>query len=567
MIQTKLYFQSKHLSPRYYYQFQFLHPISFSKTNNTKFKLFVDNCKIFPFKLYSTTTTAMAPVEEEYDYDFVIIGGGSGGMAAAKEASKHGLKTALFDYVKPTVHGTKWGLGGTCVNVGCVPKKLMHYGALMGVAIEHDASAYGWNFGGNVTHNWQKMSETVQNYVRSLNFGYRNGLRSNRVTYINALASFKDANTIQYKLNGKDLTLKAKNYLIAVGGRPIVPDDVVGAKEHAITSDDLFWLKKSPGKTLVVGGSYIALECAGFMHAYGLEVTVAVRSIVLRGFDRLCSEKVALNMQELGVKFQYHNLPQKIEKSSDNRLIVTMNDGSAEVFDTVLYAIGRYADTDGLGLDKANIPTIKSTGKINVSSDERCPNQTNIYAVGDVTNGRPELTPVAIKSGEYLARRIAGVSNKLMDYNLVATAVFTPFEYGTVGYSQEVAEQKFGAENIEVYLFEFGTLEFSATHRHKHKQTQADEYDTDASPANLTKLVCLKTDEERVVGFHFVGPNAGEITQGFALALRLGAKKSDFDDLIGIHPTDAESLCSLDITARSGESYRASGGCGGGKCG
>lgn len=502
----------------------------------------------------------------EYDYDFCVIGGGSGGMAAAKEAAKLGLKTVLFDYVKPTVHGTKWGLGGTCVNVGCVPKKLMHYGAITGVNMLHDAPKYGWVGTKEVTHDWSKMVQTVQNYVRQLNFGYKGGLRSAKVKYINALAKFVSPQEIEYELKGERKILVAKHYLIAVGARPTIPMDVPGAYQHAITSDDIFSLKTSPGKTLVVGGSYIALECAGFLHGYHYDVTVAVRSIILRGFDRLCSEKVAQNMHELGVKFMYQNLPTKIEKDEKGKLTVTFSDGHVDVFDTVLYAIGRTADTKLLGLDNAGVQVNKNNRKINVDKFESTP-VANIYAIGDVTQDRPELTPVAIKAGEYLARRLAKSSHRVMDYNLIPTAVFTPFEYACIGYSQSDAQSKFGFQNIETYLFEFDTLEIGAAHREKHSQSRLDKYDSDSSPKNLSKLVCNKLDNERVVGLHFVGPNAGEILQGFAMAVRLGATKADFDDLVGIHPTDAESFMALSITAASGQSYTAAGGCGGGKCG
>eukprot|EP00820_Chromera_velia_P019949 Cvel_28656.t1-p1 / transcript=Cvel_28656.t1 / gene=Cvel_28656 / organism=Chromera_velia_CCMP2878 / gene_product=Thioredoxin reductase, putative / transcript_product=Thioredoxin reductase, putative / location=Cvel_scaffold3791:13079-13801(+) / protein_length=241 / sequence_SO=supercontig / SO=protein_coding / is_pseudo=false len=230
----------------------------------------------------------------EYDCDFAVIGGGSGGMAAAKEAARLGASVVMFDFVKPSTQGTTWGLGGTCVNVGCVPKKLMHYAALMGPVIHWDAGKFGWKIPEGVTHDWGKLVQTVQNHVKQLNFGYKLGVKKAGVKYINALASFKSPHELAYTEGGQEKTLKAKYILLATGGRPSIPSasEVPGALEAAITSDDIFSMKRSPGKTLVVGASYIALETAGFLNELGFDVTVAVRSILLRGFDQQCAEKV-----------------------------------------------------------------------------------------------------------------------------------------------------------------------------------------------------------------------------------------------------------------------------------
>jgi thioredoxin reductase (NADPH) len=230
-----------------------------------------------------------------------------------------------------------------------------------------------------------------------------------------------------------------------------------------------------------------------------------------------------------------------------------------------LYAIGRDADTSKLGLETAGV-TVDATGKV-ITNDAEQTSVANIYAIGDMAANRPELTPVAIRAGEYLARRLVKGSSELLPYQFVPTTVFTPVEYGCVGLSEEAAIGLYGQDNIETYLFEFNSLEMSVAERHKVESRQTDELDVYFAPSNLSKLVCLKTENERVVGFHFVGPNAGEITQGFALAVKLGATKSDFDKLIGIHPTDAESFVSMDITRASGKSWVAAGGCGGGKCG
>eukprot|EP00981_Chlorochromonas_danica_P012664 scaffold5245_cov183-Ochromonas_danica.AAC.15 len=414
-----------------------------------------------------------------------------------------------------------------------------------------------------------------------LNFRYRGGLRSKDVTYVNALAEFgEDAHTVLYreKKNPDDVKrLRSRYVLIAVGGRPQVPGDVPGAKEHAITSDDLFSLRKSPGKTLCVGGSYIALECAGLLSELGLDVTVAARSILLRGFDKQCGTKVRQIMEELGTKILTQTHVRSIRKDSAGKLWAVLEDGSGqereESFDTIFYATGRYADLHGLHLERVGVETNSKTGKI-PAVEERT-NIPSIFAVGDVLEGKPELTPVAVKAGELLAKRLFGGSSKQMDYELVPTTVFTPSEYGCIGLSEEQAVAKYGEDDVEVYLSEFTTLEISAAHRQKHKRKAEGEgkeseeknswsMEDEGMSANcLSKLITVKSLGERVVGFHFVGPNAGEVTQGFAVAMKLGATKADFDDVVGIHPTDAESFCALSITKRSGQPYEAS-GCGGG---
>ena len=230
--------------------------------------------------------------DHTFDYDLVVIGGGSGGLATSKEAAAHGAKVAVLDFVKPSQAGTSWGLGGTCVNVGCIPKKLMHNAALIGETLGHDAKAFG--FGDLTTsHNWEDMRENVQNHIRGLNFKYRVTLREQEVTYLNKLGKFtSDPNTLEVTdKKGKVSTITAARFLVAVGGRPTNLDCEGG--ELAISSDDIFSLEKSPGKTLCVGASYISLECAGFLNGLGLDTTVAVRSILLRGFDREIAEKVS----------------------------------------------------------------------------------------------------------------------------------------------------------------------------------------------------------------------------------------------------------------------------------
>ena len=505
---------------------------------------------------------------DNYDYDLIIIGGGSGGLASAKKAAEYGAKVALFDYVKPSTQNTKWGLGGTCVNVGCVPKKLYHYAANISSLIHNDVKEYGFEFTGDINHNWETLMTNIKTHIRKLNFSYRSGLKSSKVKYINAYAKFKNKNEVEYTHKNETKTLTAKHFIIAVGGRPYIPEDIPGAKEYAITSDDIFFLNKSPGKTLCVGASYISLECAGFLTHLGFDTTVSMRSIPLRGFDRQCSNKIINLMKETGTKFKQYLIPSNIIKTEQNKLLVTFTNINTnkidhlEEFDTVLYATGRFPQTKNIGLEQIGVE-ILSNGKIECINEQT--NITNIYAVGDIVKNNPELTPVAIKSGELLVSRLYGNKTEFMNYDLIPTTIFTPYEYGCIGMSEEKAIEIYGNDAIETYLFEFTRLE--ETISNKKQKINQEFTEKDLSCSNLSKLVCLKTDNEKVLGFHYIGLNAGEITQGFTLALKLGATKKDFDNTIGIHPTDAESFTSMNITRNSGNNYIISESCGGGKCG
>ena len=511
-----------------------------------------------------------AQLMSTYTHDFAVIGGGSGGLAAAKEASRAGAKVVMFDYVTKSPHGTQWGFGGTCVNVGCIPKKLFHYSSLLGESV-HDLKQLGWSKtvgGQSPSHDWSELVQTVTNYIRKLNFSYRTGARSAGVEYINARAKFSgsDEHSLEYtdSKSGETRQVRAKHVLVAVGGRPTIPHSITGI-EHAITSDDIFYSPKSPGKTLVVGGGYIAMECAGFLTGMGYDTTVAVRSKPLRNFDNQIGEKIQSIMHEMGTNFLIGTIPTKLEKIENNQIQVTFDNNTKDVFDTVLIATGRTPETRNLNLPK-NVKIDVKSGKFIADPRSNLVEGTNvIYAVGDCLYGSPELTPVAVKDGELLARRLFTDSKTaVFDKSFIPTTVFTPSEYGTVGLSEEAAIAQYGPEKIECYLYEWPSLERAAVHREKPINRRNDEADIEQGNNCFTKLVCV---DEKVVGFHFVGPNAGEVTQGFALAVKLGATKADYDSLVGIHPTDAEALCGLTITKRSGLDFVAAGGCGGGKCG
>ncbi|XP_055710396.1 thioredoxin reductase 1, mitochondrial isoform X2 [Phlebotomus papatasi] len=480
--------------------------------------------------------------DRTFDYDLVVIGGGSGGLACAKEAVGHGAKVAVLDFVKPSPQGTKWGLGGTCVNVGCIPKKLMHQASLLGEGV-YEAQAYGWTDVSNAgsTINWPALTEAVQNHIKSVNWVTRVDLRDKKVEYVNGQGYFKDPhNVVAVMKNGTEKVLNAKHIVIAVGGRPRYPD-IPGALEYGITSDDIFSWPTPPGKTLVVGAGYIGLECAGFLKGFGYDATVMVRSIVLRGFDQQMADIVASSMIEKGINFLFKTIPTSVEKTPEGRLLVKYRNSEgvegSDVFDTVLFAIGRTALTDDLKLENAGVKVNEDNSKIPVNESEET-NVPGIYAVGDVINGRPELTPVAILAGRLLARRIFGDGKDLMDYRDVATTVFTPLEYGCVGMSEEAAVKEFGEDNVEVFHAYYKPTEFFVPQK--------------SVRYCYLKAVAKREGDQKVLGLHYVGPVAGEVIQGFAAAVKSGLTMNILMNTVGIHPTTAEEFTRLNITKRSG---------------
>lgn len=506
----------------------------------------------------------MSPIKPKFDYDLIVIGGGSGGLAASKEAVKHGKKVALIDFVKPTPKGTTWGIGGTCVNVGCIPKKLMHEASLQGEQA-NELCDFGWGTKPddqpisthgpktNLQFNWERLVEKVQNNIKSSNFKYRVELREKKVNYVNAYAKFLDKHTIELEdKKGVKSQMTGETFIIATGERPRYPEDCENAVENSITSDDLFSLPYNPGKTLVVGASYVALECAGFLAGLGNDVTVMVRSILLRGFDQEMAEKIGAYMAKKGVKFMRPCVPKKIEKIRDGQpgmyRVTSISDGKTvhEDFNTVMFAIGRDPCTKGIGLDKAGVEINPKTGKIPTKHEKT--NVDNIYAIGDILEYRAELTPVAIKSGILLAKRLYAGSTKTFDYVNIPTTVFTPNEYGCVGLSEEDAIKKYGEDNLEIFHTYFKPYEKGVTER--------DVQDC------FAKMICLINENMRVIGVHYLGPNAGEVVQFMATNLKLKATKEDLDDTVGIHPTSAELFTNMSITKRSGLSAVPQGCCG-----
>ncbi|KAL0483093.1 thioredoxin reductase (NADPH) [Acrasis kona] len=494
----------------------------------------------------------------KHQYDLVCIGGGSGGLAAAKRAHLElqsrdiQPKIAIVDYREhPNIVNTspdrpeinwRWGLGGTCTNVGCIPKKIMHTAALYGEYVQN-ASEFGWKVPSTVEHDWESLVENVQNHIRSIHFGYRSDMMLNKIEHINARAKFLDKHTIEVTdAKGNVKTITSRRFIIAVGCMPKYPD-IEGAKEYAITSDELFALIKPPNKTLVVGASYIALESAGYLSGLNQKVTVMMRSIPLRGFDQDCAQKIVEFMKERGTTFKQGCVPTKIRKNKNSFVVEYVDDKNSvhvEEYDTVLFAVGRKCVADELGLQQLGVKF--DNDKIDVNEFEQT-SVPHIYAVGDCINRGLELTPTAIHAGSLLSRRIYSEElvtknhKHIMDYTNVPTTVFTPLEYGSCGMSEEDTIKKYGQDNIEVYLIGFTPLEHEFTHKDTNK--------------TYMKVICVGS-EEKIIGFHYLGPNAGEITQGVAVAIRLGVTKHDLDSTVGIHPTVAEEMTRLNITRRSG---------------
>ena len=331
--------------------------------------------------------------------------------------------------------------------------------------------------------------------------------------------------------------------IVAVGGRPNklgCPGD-----ELAISSDDLFMLDHPPKKTLLVGASFIALECAGFLHHLGFDVTVMVRSILLRGFDQECANKVGDYMEKEGVKFIRNMVPAELKRLPNGRILVKyQGSGFAngdmsgeEEFDTVVSCVGRYADTAKLGLDALGVKTRR--GKI-LSNCEQT-SVPNIYAIGDVLYNKQELTPVAIQAGRLLARRLYGNSDVQMNYDNVPMTVFTPLEYSSVGITEEEAQKQYGGDKFEVYHLHYDTLEQGFLGR-------VDKKGMPMENQCYSKIITMREAPRRVLGAHILGPNSGEIIQGLALSMKLGATKDDLEAFVPIHPTHGEEVFNLNTT-------------------
>ena len=443
-----------------------------------------------------------------FDFDVFVIGAGSGGVRAARMAAGEGVKVAIAD---------DHALGGTCVNVGCVPKKLYTYASHFSHDFEN-AKGYGWNLGSAKFH-WPTLVANKKAEISRLNGIYANMLDNSGAQIIRGYASLKDANTVS--VNGTDYT--AERIVIATGGTPNIPD--VDYANLLISSDDIFDLSEFPKRLLVVGAGYIALEFACIFQGLGSQVQVSYRGdLIMRSFDDDVRLFVDQEMRKQGIEMNYHSQVSNVVRQTDSSLLVTFADGTNVEVDQELMAIGRKPRLVGIGLEILGIETT-SKGTIAVN-DKFQTNIDNIYALGDVTGGI-ELTPVALAEAMTLVNHWFGDGSKVMDYDLIPTAVFTQPNVGTIGLTEQQAREQHG--EITVYRSDFKPM--------KHTLSGSDE-------RSFMKLI-VDTATDRVIGLHIVGESAGEMLQGFAVAMKVGATKADFDATIGIHPTSAEELVTM----------------------
>lgn len=462
----------------------------------------------------------MARHKTNNEYDFIVIGGGSGGVAAARRAAQHGARVVLIE---------KDRLGGTCVNRGCVPKKVMWHAAQLTQAFR-DAPGYG--FADNPpAHDWQSLVIRREDYLRRLNCIYAHNLDKNGVTMMTGEAVMVGNNTVT--VNEQRLT--APHVLIATGGLPRIPD-IPGA-ELGITSDGFFSLQEKPERVAITGSGYIAVELAGMLHDLGVDTTLLLRKDhVLKQFDAMLGKELMQQMQSAGIKIRMHTEITKLEKSNSGISAACNNNqekrqsgfeqASVEqaIWDQVIWAVGRKANTSAL--DTTNI-TLNEKGFIDVD-DYQNTNVNGVYAVGDVA-GRIALTPVAIAAGRRLADRIfANQPNRHLEYKNIPTVVFSHPPIGSVGLTEEVARDRYG-DKVRIYQNRFTALYYGVQ---------------DTKQTSCVKLVCVGSDE-RIVGAHVIGRGADEMLQGFAVAVSMGATKQDFDNTIAIHPTSAEEFVTL----------------------
>lgn len=441
------------------------------------------------------------------DYDLFVIGAGSGGVRASRIAAGHGARVGICEESR---------VGGTCVIRGCVPKKLLVFASQFAEAFE-DAAGYGWK-PGQASFSWPDLIAAKDREIDRLNEIYLRLLSGAGVTLHEGRGRLVDAHTVE--VNGQQIT--ADRILIAVGGRPWVPE--IPGHELGITSDEAFDLPELPGRVLIAGAGYIAVEFAGIFNGLGSEVTLAYRrGLILRGFDDDVRRVVEAGMRERGVRLDYHSAPARLEKTGAG-IEVTFSDDRCESYDTVMFATGRAPYTWDLGLDPAGV-RLGPGNRIEVDEYSQT-NVESIYAVGDVTD-RIALTPVALMEGHAFADTQYGGMDRPVEHANTPAAVFSQPPVGTVGLSEEQARA--AGHHIRIFRSSFTPMKYTLSGR---------------SEKALMKLV-VDADNDRVLGCHVVGPDAPEMVQGFAVAVRAGLSKADFDRTIGIHPTSAEELVTL----------------------
>ncbi|AWK83082.1 TPA: glutathione-disulfide reductase [Photobacterium damselae] len=446
-------------------------------------------------------------------FDYICIGGGSGGIASANRAAMYGAKVALIEAK---------ALGGTCVNVGCVPKKVMWHGAQIAEAMHLYAKDYGFDVDMKGL-NWGKLVESREAYISRIHTSYETVLGNNKIEVINGFAQFVDAKTVE--VDGEHYT--ADHILIAVGGRPSIP--AIPGAVHGIDSNGFFELKEQPKRAAVVGAGYIAVEIAGVLNGLGTDTHLFVRKeSPLRSFDPMIIETLTEVMAAEGPTLHTHSVPKEVVKEEDGTVTLYFENGESHNTDILIWAIGREPTTDAINLAAAGVET-NNRGFIKVDEFQQT-NVEGIYCVGDIMEGGIELTPVAVKAGRQLSERLFNNKpNAKMDYALVPTVVFSHPPIGTIGLTEPEAIAQYGAENVKVYKSGFTAMYTAVT---QHRQ-----------PCRM-KLVCAGEDE-KVVGLHGIGFGVDEMIQGFGVAMKMGATKADFDSVVAIHPTGSEEFVTM----------------------
>ena len=445
------------------------------------------------------------------EYDIIAIGGGSGGIATMNRAGEHGAKAAVIEEKK---------LGGTCVNVGCVPKKIMWYGAQIAEGFHHYGPDYGFT-SSDVQFDFAKIRQNREAYIDRARSSYDGSFKRNGVDLIEGRAHFVDSHTVS--VNGE--LIRAKHIVIATGARPSIP--TIPGAELGGSSDDVFAWEQLPESVAILGAGYIAVELAGVLHALGVKTDLFVRrDRPLRTFDSYIVEGLVNEMEKTGLPLHTHKVPVKLEETEQG-ITIHFEDGSSHTASQVIWATGRRPNVDGLELEKAGV-TLNERGFIQVDEYQNTV-VDGIYALGDVT-GEKELTPVAIKAGRTLSERLFnGKTSAKMDYTTIPTVVFSHPAIGTVGLTEEEAIKEYGQEHIKVYKSSFASM-YSAVTNHRQE--------------SRFKLITAGADE-KVVGLHGLGYGVDEMIQGFAVAIKMGATKADFDATVAIHPTASEEFVTM----------------------
>ncbi|MBJ7443149.1 MAG: glutathione-disulfide reductase [Sphingobium sp.] len=445
----------------------------------------------------------------EFDFDLFVIGAGSGGVRASRVAAAHGAKVAVAE---------EFRVGGTCVIRGCVPKKLLIYGAHFAEDLK-DARRFGWNVP-DCGFEWTTLRDNVLGEVDRLEGLYKNTLSSHKVEMIPERAVVTGPHSVKLA-SGREVT--AKYILVATGAWPIMPD-IEGA-EHGITSNEVFHLDECPKRIVIVGGGYIANEFAGIFHQFGSHVTIVNRSgTLLRGYDEQIRDRLLQISMSKGINFRFNAQMERIEKTEDGTLCVHFQSGDPVAADVILFATGRKPNVDGLGLDSAGVD-LDDKGAIKVDEYNKTSCES-IYAVGDVTD-RLQLTPVAIREGHAFADTVFGGNPRTVDYDCVPSAVFSHPPLAGVGMTEAQAKNKLGT--VKVYTSDFRPMKYVLAGREERA---------------LYKMIVDATTD-RVVGLHMIGPDAPEILQAAAIAVKAGLTKQDFDDTVALHPSMAEELVLL----------------------